>query len=76
LPAIALPIASNSLSGFDKILKVSSILSSFLLVLLLDQLEHDAVDDLEAILGGITGLDVLPVGTEIGISELCTCRTI
>jgi hypothetical protein len=59
-----------------KNLKVSSTLSSFLLVILLDQLEHDAVDDLVAILGGITGVDDLPVGAEIGISELRTCRTI
>jgi hypothetical protein len=64
------------LSDFGKILKVSSTLSSFLLVLLLDQMERDAVNDLEAILGGIAGIDVLPVGTEIGISELCNCKTI
>jgi hypothetical protein len=71
-----LPTASYSTSGFGKILKVSSIIPSFLLVLLSDQLEYDAVDELEEILGGITGLDILQVDTEMGISESCNCRTI
>jgi hypothetical protein len=66
LQAIPFPTASNSSSGFDKILYTSSILSLLVLVPLLDQL-----DDLEAVL---QGLGVVSVGLEI--LESCTCRTI